>query len=120
MPAHAANLRYTESKKYQLGSRVVATKHAARFILYFILYSCVTIFFLTIAGCDDFSFYDLLDIDNSNEPTGELIIIPVSAIVPITRQFTFTAEQGTPPYTFLLTSGSGSIDESSGIFNRTG
>ena len=116
MPAHGGNLRYTEIKKFQFGSRVVATKHAARFVLHFFLYSCVIVFGLTAAGCDDFSFYDLLDADTSNVPTGEFTINPLGMTLIVGEQATFTAVNGTPPYTFVVLSGSGSIDETSGLF----
>jgi hypothetical protein len=95
----------------------VATKHAARFALYLVLYSCVIVFCLTVAGCDDFSFYDLLDIDKSSEPTGDFAIIPFGDVmVLVGEQTPFKAVNGTPPYTFVVTSGQGSIDGSTGVF----
>lgn len=73
-------------------------------------------FCLSLSACDDFSFYDLLNPDNSNGTDGVLEIIPDSVTIGLNQQTTFSAEGGTPPYTFIIVTGGGSIDETTGVF----
>jgi hypothetical protein len=47
---------------------------------------------------------------------GPLAISPISATVPVDGQFTFSASGGEPPYSFSIVSGSGTINESSGLY----
>jgi hypothetical protein len=74
---------------------------------------CLSTFFL--GNCDDFIFTDLLDSSNRLS-SGPLSISPISATVAVDSQFTFSASGGDPPYSFSIVAGSGTINESSGLY----
>lgn len=69
-------------------------------------------------SCDDFSFYDLID-DSDTNPQGELedlSLSPISATIQAGADLTFTAAGGKAPYVFVVVSGDGTIDPSTGIY----
>jgi len=78
---------------------------------------------LLIPGCDDFSFYTRLDgagglriTTPGGLPSGTLTIIPEDAVLPVDTSYTFSATGGISPYSFFLVSGTGSIDELTGLY----
>jgi hypothetical protein len=71
----------------------------------------------TVAGCDDFSFYGLIDDAKDGKDTGlELQISPISATVPAGADLLFSAAGGKRPYSYSLVSGNGSVDPDSGKY----
>jgi hypothetical protein len=72
---------------------------------------------LALSSCDSFDFYALLSGPGALGPNGEsLAISPVSVTVMVSQTCTFTATGGTPPYTFSVVSGSGTIDAKTGVY----
>ena len=70
-----------------------------------------------VAGCDDFSFYGLIDDARDRRDTGlALQISPISATVPAGADLLFSATGGTRPYTYALVRGNGSVDPESGVY----
>ena len=74
---------------------------------------CLSIFFL--GSCTGFTFPDLLD-GSLLSTEGPLAISPTSTTLPVGSQFTFSASGGDPPYSYSIVTGSGTIDESSGLY----
>ena len=72
------------------------------------------IFIIFLSSCGNFSLYDELGLERLNST---LSLTPASATVGINTSITFAATGGTPPYVYSLTSGSGSIDKDSGVYN---
>ena len=73
--------------------------------------------FAYIIGCSDFYFYSLLDGDAKGGDTGEpLEIVPISVNLAVGDEFTFSASGGTPPYSFVVVSGTGTVDSTTGTY----
>ncbi len=76
----------------------------------------VCLFFVFIAGCDNFSLYT--ELDGISE--GPFAISPRDISLPDSAQYTFSASGGFPPYSYSIFQGSGSIDESTGVYTAPG
>jgi hypothetical protein len=68
---------------------------------------------LATASCADFTLYGVMQ---GEIPGGALRISPVGATVVVGETCGFLASGGTPPYSFTVFSGSGSIDADSGLY----
>jgi hypothetical protein len=69
--------------------------------------------FLLLVSCDDFGLYDELSKATDIEP---LSILPAEVIVAPDGTVSFSATGGTPPYTFSIVSGTGTINAATGEF----
>ena len=68
-------------------------------------------------GCTDFSFYSLLDGDAGGGDTGKpLEIVPDFIRLNVGQEFVFTATGGTPPYSFTVVEGDGTIESNTGKY----
>jgi hypothetical protein len=72
---------------------------------------------LLLASCTDFSFFSVMD---GQIAGGALQISPVAITLVVGTTCTFSARGGSPPYSFSLVSGSGSIDADSGQYTAPG
>jgi len=72
---------------------------------------------LVLASCKEGSFYAALG-DQIAKTT--LSIAPTAATITDLSSLTFSASGGTPPYTFSIVSGPGSINSSMGLFTSNG
>jgi hypothetical protein len=70
---------------------------------------------LLISGCDEFSLYDVLQPEEEDEGDA-LALLPASLVLPTNQEFAFEAQGGTPPYTFAIAAGGGSIVPDTGLF----
>jgi hypothetical protein len=68
---------------------------------------------LLLASCADFDLYSMM---NGELPGGALEISPVAAQVVVGTICDFSARGGSPPYSFAIFSGNGSIDPNSGLY----
>jgi hypothetical protein len=68
---------------------------------------------LAAASCADFSLWGVMQ---GEIPGGALQIIPVAATLYVGTTFAFSASGGSPPYSFSVLSGGGSIDADSGLY----
>ncbi len=101
------------------GVMVVRVKPASSFVLLFCLVAGAG---FLLGGCDDFAFDTLLDGAgteslSSTTVSKTLAISPTAITVLTTSSVTFTAGGGVSTYTFSVSAGLGSIDESSGVYN---
>lgn len=82
---------------------------------FYILIALVIAF--AVLGCDDFSFYGLIDDAGSgSDPDLDLQISPVSAVMPVGADLVFTSRGGTAPYHYEKISGLGDIDSDTGVY----
>jgi len=70
---------------------------------------------LLLVSCSDFDLYSVMQ---GELPGGMLQVIPVAAQVVVNTSFKFSAQGGSPPYTFsvLPHAGMGSINANSGLY----
>ncbi len=68
---------------------------------------------LTMASCADFSFYGVM---RGVVPGGTLQISPLAVTLGMGATCDFLASGGSPPYSFAVVSGGGSIDSDSGLY----
>ncbi len=68
---------------------------------------------LAMASCADFSLYGVMQ---GEIPGGTLQISPLAVTLGVGATCDFLASGGSPPYSFALISGSGSIDADSGLY----
>ena len=84
------------------------------------IWKLVVVILLTCAciiGCSDFNFFSLLDGAANGGDTGEpLEIVPISVNLTVGDEFTFSASGGTPPYSFVVVSGTGTVDSTTGTY----
>ncbi len=66
-----------------------------------------------LSACNNSSFYNAL---GNKVTTVRLAISPASTTIPVNGAVTFTATGGVPPYTFLIVSGPGTINSSTGQY----
>jgi hypothetical protein len=72
---------------------------------------------LALWSCDSFDFYGLLDgVRAGGQQGGALGISPLSVTVAINATCAFTASGGVRPYTFVVTSGAGTVDRDTGVY----
>ena len=77
----------------------------------------VVFFSLIYFGCDEFVLWNLLSGNPNNSSSTELLIWPASADAPVGSTIPFTSTGGTPPYGYIIVSGNGSIDGTTGIYS---
>ncbi len=68
---------------------------------------------LALASCADFSLYGVMQ---GEIPGGALQISPLAVTLSVSATCDFLASGGSPPYSFAVVSGSGSIDAGSGLY----
>jgi len=68
---------------------------------------------LAVASCADFSLYGVMQ---GEIPGGTLQISPLAVTLNVGATCDFLASGGSPPYSFAMISGSGSIDADSGLY----
>ena len=68
---------------------------------------------LAVASCADFSLYGVMQ---GEIPGGTLQISPLAVTLGVGATCDFLASGGSPPYSFAMISGSGSIDADSGLY----
>jgi hypothetical protein len=68
---------------------------------------------LLLVSCADFDLYSMMQ---GELPGGTLQISPVAAQVVVDATCNFSARGGSPPYSFAIFSGNGSIDPNSGLY----
>jgi hypothetical protein len=68
---------------------------------------------LAMASCADFSFYGVMQ---GVIPGGTLQISPLAVTLGTGATCAFLASGGSPPYSFALVSGGGSIEADSGLY----
>ena len=66
-------------------------------------------------GCDDFILWDVISHTVTPPDGSELTISPTSTETPVGSNLSFYASGGTPPYSYTIVSGSGSIN-SDGLY----
>jgi hypothetical protein len=68
---------------------------------------------LALASCADFTLYGVMQ---GEIPGGTLQISPLAVTMGVGATCDFLASGGSPPYSFAVVSGSGSIDAGSGLY----
>jgi hypothetical protein len=72
---------------------------------------------LAAASCSDFSLYGVM---RGEIPGGIPQISPMAVTLVVGATCDFSASGGSPPYSFAVVSGSGSIDAGSGLYSAPG
>lgn len=68
---------------------------------------------LALAACTDFTLYGVMQ---GEIPGGTLQISPLAVTLGVGATCDFLASGGSPPYSFALVSGGGSVDAGSGLY----
>ena len=80
----------------------------------------IGVLFLSLNGCADFVFWNLLANDDPGSNGSELVVAPISVTVSTGSTVQFSASGGTGPYTFVVVTGAGTIDPESGLYTAPG
>ena len=84
----------------------------------FLIFSLLSVglVFGGIVSCDQFVLWELLEESELDTSGEELIITPGSAYVTFGSVIQFITSGGYPPYAYTIVSGSGAIDQESGLY----